>query len=194
MHQEANNNINSQINQINVPDKESALIIANALMKLSNNETKICYSDQNKNKINKLYKEFIGIVNSFDSIFYISKDDLEKLKICVDKMKLFEEDFQEATEDGKIFYNNFFVLLLRIDINLFIEKYESSPEYIKSVINNKYIYASSLFEVGRKDDALKIINEILEERDEEKYFIQKCHFYFLEGNIKELKKYLHQGV
>lgn len=190
MHQEANNNINSPINQINVPDKESALIIANALMKLSNNETKISYSDQNKNKINKLYKEFIDIVNSFDSVFYISKDDLEKLKICVDKMKLFEEDFQEATEDGKIFYNNFFVLLLRIDINLFIEKYESSPEYIKSVINNKYIYASSLFEVGRKDDALKIINEILEERDEEKYFIQKCHFYFLEGNIKELKKAL----
>ena len=190
MHQEANNNINSQINQINITNKESALIIANALMKLSNNETKISYSDQNKNKINKLYKEFIDIVNSFDSVFYISKDDLEKLKICVDKMKLFEEDFQEETEDGKIFYNNFFVLLLRIDINLFIEKYESSPEYIKSVINNKYIYASSLFEVGRKDDALKIINEILEERDEEKYFIQKCHFYFLEGNIKELKKVL----
>ena len=36
MHQEASNNINSQINQINIADKESALIIANALMKLSN--------------------------------------------------------------------------------------------------------------------------------------------------------------
>lgn len=103
-------------------------------------------------------------------------------------MVLFEEDFQNESEEGKIFYNNFFVLLLRIDVNLFIEKYECSPEYVKSVINNKYIYASSLFEIGRKDDALKIINEILEENDDEQYFIEKCYFYFIDDNIKELKK------
>lgn len=188
MYQEASNNINSQINQINIPDKESALLIANAIRQMSNNKVEIICNEQNKNKINKLYQDFIEIVNSFDSIFYISKEDIEKLKISVDKMVLFEEDFQNESEEGKIFYNNFFVLLLRIDVNLFIEKYECSPEYVKSVINNKYIYASSLFEIGRKDDALKIINEILEENDDEQYFIEKCYFYFIDDNIKELKK------
>lgn len=41
MYQEASNNINSQINQINIPDKESALLIANAIRQMSNNKVEI---------------------------------------------------------------------------------------------------------------------------------------------------------
>ena len=75
-----------------------------------------------------MYQEFGKIVNSFDSIFYISEEELELLKSCVTKMKVFEDDFQDESEDGKIFYNNLFVLLLRIDVNLFVNKYEDAPK------------------------------------------------------------------
>lgn len=188
MHQEANNNINTIINQISIADEKSAQVLATALQKFMNSNVQIVSNNQNKDKLNKLYQEFGEIVNSFDSIFYLSKENLEILKSCVDKMKVFEDDFQDESEEGKIFYNNLFVLLLRIDVNLFVNKYENSPNYVQDVINNKYLYSSSLFEINRKDEAIKVINEILAVNNEDKYFIEKCYFLFIDGNIVELKK------
>lgn len=190
MHQEANNNNNSIINQINIPDKESAEVLATALSQFMNSDVQIVCNTQNQDKLNKLYQEFSEIVNSFDSMWYISKDDLDKLKSCIVKMELFEDDFQNESDEGKLFYNNFFALLLRIDVNLFVEKYEKSPDYVRSVLNNKYLYACSLFEVNRKDDAIKQIDEIIELSGDIKYFIQKCYFLFIENNIHELKRLL----
>lgn len=190
MHQEANNNVNSNINQINIADKESAQVLALTLKKFMNSDVKIVCNDQTKDKLNKLYQEFINIVNSFDSIFYLSKENLEKLKACVVKMEMFEEDFQSESIDGEIFYNNLFALLLRIDFNLFINKYENSPNYVQNNLNNKYLYCSSLFEIGRKKEAIQLIDKILETSYEEKYFIQKCYFLFIDGKIEELRKLL----
>ncbi len=188
MHQEANNNINTIINQISIADEKSAQVLATALQKFMNSNVQIVSNNQNKDKLNKLYQEFGEIVNSFDSIFYLSKENLQILKSCVDKMKVFEDDFQDESEEGKIFYNNLFVLLLRIDVNLFVNKYENSPNYVQDVINNKYLYSSSLFEINRKDEAIKVIDEILAVNNEDKYFIEKCYFLFIDGNIVELKK------
>lgn len=188
MHQEANNNINTIINQISIADEKSAQVLATALQKFMNSNVQIVSNNQNKDKLNKLYQEFGEIVNSFDSIFYLSKENLGILKSCVDKMKVFEDDFQDESEEGKIFYNNLFVLLLRIDVSLFVNKYENSPNYVQDVINNKYLYSSSLFEINRKDEAIKVIDEILAVNNEDKYFIEKCYFLFIGGNIVELKK------
>ena len=174
MHQEANNNIGSIINQISITDEKSAQVLATVLQEFMNSNVQIVINNQNKNKLNKLYQEFGEIVNSFDSIFYLSKENLEILKSCVDKMKVFEDDFQDESEEGKIFYNNLFVLLLRIDVNLFVNTYENAPKYVQDVINNKYLYSSSLFEINRKDEAIKVINEILAVNNEDKYFIEKC--------------------
>ena len=188
MHQEANNNVNSIINQINITDAESAQLLATALQKFMNGNIQIVSNNQNKDKLSKLYQEFGEIVNSFDSIFYLSKANLETLNSCVDKMKVFEDDFQDESEDGKIYFNNLFVLLLRIDVNLFVNKYESAPKYVQEVINNKYLYSSSLFEINRKEEAINVIDEILAVNNEDKYFIEKCYFLFIDGDIAELKK------
>ena len=188
MHQEANNNVNSIINQINITDAESAQLLATALQKLMNGNIQIVSNNQNKDKLSKLYQEFGEIVNSFDSIFYLSKANLETLNSCIDKMKVFEDDFQDESEDGKIYFNNLFVLLLRIDVNLFVNKYESAPKYVQEVINNKYLYSSSLFEINRKEEAINVIDEILAVNNEDKYFIEKCYFLFIDGDIAELKK------
>lgn len=190
MHQEANNNIDSIINQINIADEKSAKVIATVLQNFMNSNVQIVSNNQNKDKLNKLYQEFGKIINSFDSIFYISKEELEILKSCVAKMKVFEDDFQDESDDGKIFYNNLFVLLLRIDVNLFVNKYETAPKYVQKVINNKYLYSCSLFEINRKEDAIEIIDEILSTNNEDKYFIEKCYFLFIDGKISELKKLL----
>ena len=178
MHQEANNNVNSIINQINITDAESAQLLATALQKLMNGNIQIVSNNQNKDKLSKLYQEFGEIVNSFDSIFYLSKANLETLNSCIDKMKVFEDDFQDESEDGKIYFNNLFVILLRIDVNLFVNKYESAPKYVQEVINNKYLYSSSLFEINRKEEAINVIDEILAVNNEDKYFIEKCYFLF----------------
>ena len=188
MHQEANNNVNSIINQINITDAESAQLLATALQKLMNGNIQIVSNNQNKDKLSKLYQEFGEIVNLFDSIFYLSKANLETLNSCIDKMKVFEDDFQDESEDGKIYFNNLFVLLLRIDVNLFVNKYESAPKYVQEVINNKYLYSSSLFEINRKEEAINVIDEILAVNNEDKYFIEKCYFLFIDGDIAELKK------
>ena len=188
MHQEANNNVNSIINQINIPDANSAKILASTLQQFMNCNVQIVTENQNKDKINKLYQEFEEIVNSFDSIFYLSNSNKKILNSCVDKMKVFEDDFKNESEEGKIFYNNLFVLLLRIDVNLFVKKYENSPKYVQDVINNKYLYSSSLFEINRKSEAIKVIDEVLNSNDEDKYFIEKCYFLYTDGKINELKK------
>lgn len=190
MYQEANNNVNSTINQINIPDIESAQVLATTLKQFMNSNVQIVCNDQNKDKLNKLYQEFCDIVNNFDSIFYISTNDLDKLKSCSIKMEVFENDFQDESKDGIIFYNNFFVLLLRIDVKLFIEKYEKSPEYIRNIIDNKYLYACSLYEINKKQEAYNLIDEIINASNEEQYFIQKCYFLFVDNKIAELKKLL----
>ncbi len=190
MHQEANNNQNCTINQISVSDKESAQTLATTLQQFMNSTVNIVCNEQNKDKLNKLYQEFIEIVNSFDSVFYLSKENIEKLKSYVVKMEVFEEDFKNESDEGKIFYNNLFALLMRIDISLFINKYEQSPKYVQEIINNKFLYSTSLFEIGRKEDSIKKIDEIISVSDEDKYFIQKCYFLFIDKNIRELKKLL----
>lgn len=192
MHQEANNNINSTINQIFIPDKETAQEIATLLRQNINNNVQIVCNIQNKDKLNKLYQEFGEIVNDFDSICYLSKKQLDKLKSYIIKMEVFEEDFQDESEDGKIFYNNFFALLLHIDIKLFVEKYEKSPRYIRNVLNNKYLYACAIFEIDRKDEAFKLLDEIITFSDEEKYFIQKCCFLIREKKVSDLKQTLNK--
>lgn len=192
MHQEASNNINSTINQISITDKESAQVLATTLKQFMNSDVQIVYNDADK--LNKLYQEFGEIVNTFDSIFYISKDNTEKLKFCVEKMKVFEEDFKNESENGKNYYNNLFVLLLRLDANLFIEKYDNSPDYVKNDLNNKYLYSSSLYKLGRKDDAIKIIDEIISVSNDDKYFIQKCYFLFIDGKIQDLKRVLAKKI
>ena len=106
MHQEANNNQNCTINQISVSDKESAQTLATTLQQFMNSTVNIVCNEQNKDKLNKLYQEFIEIVNSFDSVFYLSKENIEKLKSYVVKMEVFEEDFKNESDEGKIFYNN----------------------------------------------------------------------------------------
>ena len=88
------------------------------------NSLRIQTSASNNGKVNKLYNEFASIVNNFDSLFYISPKDFDILKACVTKMEIFEEDFKNASSDGEIFYNNLFALLLRVDVSLFISKYE----------------------------------------------------------------------
>lgn len=192
MHQEANNNINSTINQISISDKESAQVLATILRQFMNSDVQIVCN--NADKLNKLYQEFGEIVNTFDSIFYISKDNIEKLKSCVERMKVFEDDFKNESENGKIYYNNLFVLLLRLDVKLFIEKYDSSPDYVKNDLSNKYLYSSSLHELGRKDEAIKIIDEIISVSNDDKYFIQKCYFLFIDGKIKDLKRVLAKQI
>lgn len=192
MHQEASNNINSTINQISITDKESAQVLATTLKQFMNSDVQIVYNDADK--LNKLYQEFGEIVNTFDSIFYISKDNTEKLKFCVEKMKVFEEDFKNESENGKNYYNNLFVLLLRLDANLFIEKYDNSPDYVKNDLNNKCLYSSLLYKLGRKDDAIKIIDEIISVSNDDKYFIQKCYFLFIDGKIQDLKRVLAKKI
>ena len=192
MHQEASNNINSTINQISITDKESAQVLPTTLKQFMNSDVQIVYNDADK--LNKLYQEFGEIVNTFDSIFYISKDNTEKLKFCVEKMKVFEEDFKNESENGKNYYNNLFVLLLRLDANLFIKKYDNSPDYVKNDLNNKYLYSSSLYKLGRKDDAIKIIDEIISVSNDDKYFIQKCYFLFIDGKIQDLKRVLAKKI
>lgn len=188
MHQEANNNINSTINQINITDKESALILANTLQQCMNSNVQIVCN--NENKLNKLYIELGKIVNSFDSLFYLSKNDIKHLNDYAKKMEIFEEDFQTESKDGIIFYNNLFALLQRLDINLFVNKYEESPEYIRNNLNNKYMYSYALFEINRKDEAIKIIDEIINLSNDDKYFIQKCYFLFVDKKIYDLKRLL----
>ena len=51
MHQEANNNVNSIINQINITDAESAQLLATALQKLMNGNIQIVSNNQNKYSI-----------------------------------------------------------------------------------------------------------------------------------------------
>ena len=58
MHQEANNNIDSIINQINISDSESAKVIAEVLKNFMNSNVQIVSNNQNKDKLNKLYQEF----------------------------------------------------------------------------------------------------------------------------------------
>ena len=53
MHQEANNNVNSIINQINIPDANSAKILASTLQQFMNCNVQIVTENQNKDKINK---------------------------------------------------------------------------------------------------------------------------------------------
>ena len=104
-------------------------------------------------------------------------------------MEIFEEDFKNASSDGEIFYNNLFALLLRVDVSLFVSKYEESPDYVKKT-NNKCLYAISLYEIGKKEDAYIILDELLTDTNDDKYFIQKCFFLFNDNKVKELKKIL----
>lgn len=191
--QNANNNKNSTIVQININGSEITPEIVDLLKTLgtSNNSLlQIQAQSSNSEKVNKLYEEFANIVNNFDSLFYISKKDMLILKECITKMEIFEGDFKNESSDGLIFYNNMFALLLKVDKNLFVTKYEKAPDYVKLEKNNKYLYAVSLYEIDRKEDAYNVINQLLDESDDETYFIQKCFFLFNDNKIKELRRIL----
>lgn len=190
---QANNNINSTVIQININGNEVNPQVLECLKSLNSkddNSLRIQTSASNNGKVNKLYNEFASIVNDFDSLFYISPKNFDILKACVTKMEIFEEDFKNAASDGEIFYNNLFALLLRVDVSLFISKYEESPDYVKKNSSNKWLYASSLYEIGKKEDAYITIDELLIDTDDDKYFIQKCFFLFNDNKVKELKKVL----
>ncbi|MGM9877604.1 MAG: hypothetical protein ACI33S_03045 [Bacilli bacterium] len=190
---QANNNINSTVIQININGNEVNPQVLECLKSLNikdDNSLRIQTSASNNGKVNKLYNEFASIVNDFDSLFYISPKNFDILKACVTKMEIFEEDFKNASSDGEIFYNNLFALLLRVDVSLFISKYEESPDYVKKISSNKWLYASSLYEIGKKEDAYITIDELLIDTDDDKYFIQKCFFLFNDNKVKELKKVL----
>lgn len=191
--QNANNNNNSTIVQININTGEFTQEMAELLKTLqinNNSSLQIQAQVSNSEKLNKLYEAVANIINNFDSLFYISKKNMLILKEYITKMEIFEEDFKNESLDGLIFYNNMFALLLRVDKNLFVTKYEKSPDYIRQENNNKYLYAVTLYEIDKKDEAYKIINQLLDVSDEETYFLQKCFFLFNDNRIKELKKIL----
>ena len=190
--QQANNNVNSTVIQININGTEVNPQVLEYLKNLNingNNSLQIQVSTSSNEKVNKLYNEFASIVNDFDSLFYISQKNISILKESITKMEIFEEDFKNASSDGEIFYNNLFALLLRVDISLFVSKYEESPDYVKKT-NNKCLYAISLYEIGKKEAAYIILDELLTDTNDDKYFIQKCFFLFNDNKVKELKKIL----
>lgn len=190
--QQANNNVNSTVIQININGTEVNPQVLEYLKNLNingNNSLQIQVSTSSNEKVNKLYNEFASIVNDFDSLFYISQKNISILKESITKMEIFEEDFKNASSDGEIFYNNLFALLLRIDVSLFVSKYEESPDYVKKT-NNKCLYAISLYEIGKKEAAYIILDELLTDTNDDKYFIQKCFFLFNDNKVKELKKIL----
>ena len=190
--QQANNNVNSTVIQININGTEVNPQVLEYLKNLNingNNSLQIQASTSSNEKVNKLYNEFASIVNDFDSLFYISQKNISILKESITKMEIFEEDFKNASSDGEIFYNNLFALLLRVDVSLFVSKYEESPDYVKKT-NNKCLYALSLYEIGKKEDAYIILDELLTDTNDDKYFIQKCFFLFNDNKVKELKKIL----
>ena len=190
--QQANNNVNSTVIQININGTEVNPKVLEYLKNLNingNSSQRIQASTSSNEKVNKLYNEFASIVNDFDSLFYISQKNISILKECITKMEIFEEDFKNASSDGEIFYNNLFALLLRVDVSLFVSKYEESPDYVKKT-NNKCLYAISLYEIGKKEDAYLILDELLTDTNDDKYFIQKCFFLFNDNKVKELKKIL----
>lgn len=190
--QQANNNVNSTVIQININGTEVNPQVLEYLKNLNingNNSLQIQASTSSNEKVNKLYNEFASIVNDFDSLFYISQKNISILKECITKMEIFEEDFKNASSDGEIFYNNLFALLLRVDVSLFVSKYEESPDYVKKT-NNKCLYAICLYEIGKKEDAYIILDELLTDTNDDKYFIQKCFFLFNDNKVKELKKIL----
>lgn len=190
--QQSNNNVNSTVIQININGTEVNPQVLEYLKNLNingNNSLQIQASTSSNEKVNKLYNEFASIVNDFDSLFYISQKNISILKESITKMEIFEEDFKNASSDGEIFYNNLFALLLRVDVSLFVSKYEESPDYVKKT-NNKCLYAISLYEIGKKEDAYIILDELLTDTNDDKYFIQKCFFLFNDNKVKELKKIL----
>ena len=188
----ANNNTNCNIFQFNINGLEDNTQLLECMKALNMQGTNFFQikSDLTNKKIEKLYNEFAKIVNDFDSLYYISKKDLEILNKCLTKMQVFEEDFENKSQEGEIFYNNLFALLLRIDKNLFISKYENSPDYVKKIDNNKYLYSVALYEIGNKTEAYNQIRELIDDTNDEKYFIQMCFFLFNDNNLKELKQLL----
>ena len=186
MHQEANNINNSVVNQIVFQGNQSPETIEAILSHLPNASIQF----NNEDKLNKLYKKFGDIVNSFDASFYISSVNREVLKSSIDQMELFEDDFAKGSDAGRIYYNNLFVLLFRFDKQKFIEKYRTVPEYAKNEVNNKYLYSIALYELGDKEQAFNVIDDILNEYNDDRYIIQKGFYLFVDGNIKELKKLL----
>ena len=186
MHQEVSNVNNSTINQIIINNGDTRQVLEAILKQMPNANTQI--TCDNSEKLNKLYQEFGIIVNSFDSMFYISTEDREKLKSCIEKMKVFEDDYVNESKEGIVYYNNLFVLMFRYDMSMFAKKYEQSPDYAKNNINNKYLYSAALFELGRKKEAYKTIDEIILVCDDDKYRIQKGYYLFIDKNVLELKK------
>lgn len=190
MIQEANNNNNCNIFQFNIDGdvdlNEFAKNFENIMLKKTNFlHTK--FSEVQNEKLNKIYNCIAPIVNSFDSNFYISDKDKNELEKSIAQMELFEDSFEDETEEGKIFYNNFFATLLKVDKDKFILKYESSPKYIKKG-NNKYLYSCILYECNRKQEAYENIDNLIITENNETYFIQKCFFLMLDKDAKLLKK------
>ena len=186
MHQEANNINNSVVTQLVFEGNQSPETIEAILRHLPNASIQF----NNDDKLNKLYKKFGDIVNNFDAVFYISSANKEILKSSIDQMEMFEDDFAKDSNAGRTYYNNFFVLLFRFDKQKFIEKYKTVPEYVKNEVNNRYLYSVALYELGKKELAFNVIDDILNEFSDEKYIIQKGFYLFMDGNIKELKKLL----
>lgn len=186
MHQEANNINNSVVTQLVFEGNQSPETIEAILSHLPNANIQF----NNDDKLNKIYKKFGDIVNSFDASFYISSVNKEVLKSSIDQMEMFEDDFAKDSDNGRTYYNNLLVLLFRFDKQKFIEKYKTVPEYVKNEVNNRYLYSVALYDLGEKELAFDVIDDILNEFDDERYIIQKGFYLFVDGNIKELKKLL----
>ena len=186
MHQEANNISNSVVNQVVFEGNPSPETIETVLRHLPNASIQL----NNDDKLNKIYKKFCDIVNGFDASFYISSENKKILKSSIDQMETIEDDFLKDTDSGRTYYNNLLVLLFRYDKQKFIEKYNKSPEYVKNVVNNRYLYSVALYELDNKELAFNVIDNILKEYNDDRYNIQKGFYLFIDGNIKELKKLL----
>lgn len=161
--------------------------ISKAINKNNLTEYKDKSVDEIKIRINNLYQAAAEIVNTDDSIVYISNENKDKLKSIFDSLKTLDFYYEkEESDDAIIYYHNMLVILSKSNTNEGIKFYLSLPEYVANNSTTKHFYAMLLLEKGSYDEANNVLEQLYFSDKYEVSFETLLRSYFLMENYDKV--------
>lgn len=133
-----------------------------------------------KCKIEKLYNEAIKIVNTKDVSLYISTENMNKLKDIYKTLEVLEFYYRENdSEEANKYYHNLFVILVQINVQDAINKFNTFPIKVKENNEMIYLYATFLISIeDRLNEAEKLLYNLYVDKNYNLAFdsLVRCYF------------------
>ena len=139
--------------------------------------------------LNAIYLKASLIVNSSESLYYMTDKEIKELQECQKKLLTFKQVVIENERLSKDYVTNTLLIMLRVDKNDVIQFYESLNDSFRQIENNKACYALALVYNEEFEKAIKVYEELNESSNNE-FFLELIMCYFFSKKYSIVKEKL----